>query len=129
MSYTTPRITPYLLYADLEAALQWLAQAFGLRERLRDKTPEGKLVHAEMELGEGVIMMGCPGPQFLNPKRLGHVTQYLYVRVDEIDKHFERAVQAGAKVFEKPADQHYGDRRYGAEDPEGHQWYFAQSIR
>jgi uncharacterized glyoxalase superfamily protein PhnB len=129
MSYTTPRITPYLLYADLEGALTWLARAFGFQERLRDKNPEGRLVHAEMELGDGVIMMGCPGPQFMNPKRLGHVTQYLYVRVDDIDKHFERAVQAGAVVLEKPADQHYGDRRYGAEDPEGHRWYFAQSKR
>jgi len=129
MSYTTPRITPYLLYADLEGALQWLARAFGFRERLRDKTPDGKLVHAEMELGDGVIMMGCPGPQYQNPKRLGQVTQYLYVRVDDVDKQFERAVQAGAVVLEKPSDQHYGDRRCGVADPEGHRWFFAQSVR
>ena len=77
---------------------------------------------------DGVILMGCPGPQYQNPKRLGHVTQSLYVRVADLDRHFEQAVKAGAVVLERPTDQPYGDRRYGVEDPEGHQWYFAQSI-
>lgn len=130
MSHSTPRITPYLLYEDLGGALDWLAKAFGLRERLRHAGPDGKPVHAEMTLGDdGVILMGCPGPQYRNPKRLGQHTQNLYVRVDDdLDGHFERAVHAGAVVLEKPTDQPYGDRRYGVEDPEGHRWYFAQSI-
>ena len=130
MSDLTPRITPYLLYEDLGAALDWLAKAFGLRERLRHAGPDGKPVHAEMTLGtDGVILMGCPGPQYRNPKRLGQHTQNLYVRVDDdLDGHFERAVHVGAVVLEKPADQPYGDRRCGVEDPEGHRWYFAQTI-
>jgi uncharacterized glyoxalase superfamily protein PhnB len=91
--------------------------------------PDGKTNHAEMELADGVIMMGCPGPEYQNPKRIGHVTQQLYVYVDDVDKHFEHAKEAGATIFEEPQDQFYGDRRYGAEDLEGHHWSFAQHVR
>jgi PhnB protein len=130
MAYSTPRIAPYLLYENLADALEWLAKAFGLRERLRHAGPDGKPRHAEMELGDdGLILLGQPGPHYRNPKRLGSVTQHLYVRVDDVDTLFERAVQAGAIVLEPPADQPYGDRRCALEDPEGHTWYFAQSIR
>ena len=124
-----PRITPYLYYENVAAALGWLAKTFGLRERLRMPGPDGAIMHAEMELAEGVIMMGRPGPDYKNPKRLGHVTQSLYVYVDDVDKHFQHAKQSGAKILAEPADQFYGDRRYGAEDFEGHQWYFAQHVR
>jgi len=91
--------------------------------------PDGKVLHAEMVLGDGVVMMGCPGPDYRNPKQLGHVTQHLYIYVEDVDTHFERAQAAGAAILEKPADQDYGDRRYGAADPEGHQWFFAQRVR
>lgn len=129
MSYSTPRVTPYLLYEDLEGAVAWLAKAFGFRERLRHTGPDGKPMHAEMMVDEdGVIMMGQPGAQYRNPKRLGQHTQNVYVRITDLDKHFEQAVKCGATILEKPTDQLYGDRRYGVEDPEGHRWYFAQSI-
>jgi uncharacterized glyoxalase superfamily protein PhnB len=124
-----PRITPYLYYENVAGALSWLANTFGLRERLRMPGPDGAIMHAEMELEEGVIMMGRPGPDYRSPKRLGHVTQSLYVYVDDVDKHFQHAKQSGAKILAEPADQFYGDRRYGAEDFEGHQWYFAQHVR
>jgi PhnB protein len=124
-----PRITPYLLYEDVDNALDWLAKAFGFRERMRLPGPDGKINHAEMELADGVIMMGCPGPEYQNPKRIGHVTQQIYVYVDDVDKHFEHAKGAGATILEEPQDQFYGDRRYGAEDPEGHHWYFGQHVR
>lgn len=124
-----PRITPYLYYEDVAAALDWLSKAFGFKERLRLPQPDGKITHAEMELADGVVMLGNPGPDYENPKRLGHVTNNIYVYVDDIDKHFERAKGAGAKILDEPRDQFYGDRRYGVEDPEGHQWYFAQHVR
>jgi uncharacterized glyoxalase superfamily protein PhnB len=60
---------------------------------------------------------------------LGQSTQSLYVNVENVDKHFARAKKAAATILEEPADTEYGHRRYGAEDPEGHQWYFAQEIR
>ena len=124
-----PRITPYLLYEDVVATLDWLARTFGFRERMRLPGPEGKITHAEMELADGEIMMGCPGPDYQNPKRLGRVTQNLYVYVDDVDKHFEHAKGAGATILNEPEDQFYGDRRYSAEDREGPHWNFAQHVR
>ena len=125
-----PRVSPYLLYEDVAGALDWLTKAFGFKERMRMPEPDGRISHAEVELtADSVIMLGNPGPDYQNPKRLGHSTQFQYIYVDEIDKHYERAKGAGAKIIEAPTDQVYGDRRYAAEDPEGHQWWFAQHIR
>jgi PhnB protein len=124
-----PRITPYLLYEDVAGALDWLAATFGFRERLRFAGPEGDITHAEMELGDGVVMMGDPGPDYQSPKRLGHATQYLHVYVDDVDKHFEQAKEAGATILSQPEDQTYGERTYSAEDPEGHRWTFAQHTQ
>lgn len=123
------RITAYLNYEDVAGALDWLTRAFGFREHSRMAGPDGNVVHGAVQLGDAVVMMGDPGPEYQNPKRLGHVTQSLYVVVDDVDKHYETAKAAGAKIIEEPKDQFYGDRRYGAEDPEGHHWYFAQHIR
>src|SRR5271166_6300733 len=95
----TPRITPYLLYEDVSGTMEWLTSAFGFQERMRIPGPGGKISHAEMQLADGVIMMGCPGPEYHNPKRLGHVTQNLYVYVDDVDAHFDRARKAGAKIL------------------------------
>ena len=124
-----PRITPYLLYQDVAKALDFLSSAFGFRERMRMPMPDGSIGHAEMELADGVIMLGCPGASYRNPKNLGGVTQNVYVYVDDVDKHFERAQRAGARILAKPEDQFYGDRRYSAADPEGHEWYFATHVR
>ena len=124
-----PRITPYLHYRDVAAALDWLTRAFGLKERMRLPGPDGAIMHAEMEYADGVIMLGCPGPDYKNPKQLGAATHSLYVYVDDVDKHFQHARSSRAKIVEEPADQFYGDRRYGAEDPEGHVWYFATHVR
>jgi uncharacterized glyoxalase superfamily protein PhnB len=122
-------ITPYLLYQDAGAALDWLAKAFGLR-RSGDvyKGADGRVNHGAMKLGDAEMMLGSPGPDFKNPKLLGVATQNLYVDVEDVDKHYARAVAAGAKIIEKPTDTFYGARRYGAEDPEGHRWYFAQVL-
>ncbi len=126
-AYVTPRITPYLLYEDLRGAWQWLEQAFGFR--LRHPLPAGEVTHLEMIVeDDGVLMMGQPGAGYRNPKHLGGRSQYLYVRVKGLDQHFARAVAAGASLIDRPADQPYGDRRYAVEDPEGHRWYFAESI-
>ncbi len=130
MPNTTNSITTYLHYADLEAAMEWLAKAFGMRELMRQSGPDKKARHAELALGEtGVVMVGWPGPGYRTPKQLGQVTHNVYARVDDVDALFERATKAGATVLERPADQPYGERRCGLEDPEGHRWYFAQPLR
>jgi PhnB protein len=123
------RITPYLLYEDVDAAVDWLVTTFGFSERLRMKGPDGRAMHAEIGLAEGVVMMGNPGPDYQNPARRGGATQLVYVYVDDVDAHFEAAKGAGANVLAELADQFYGDRTYAAEDPEGHQWTFGQHVR
>ena len=123
-------ITPYLLYEDAGAALVWLARAFGLRQSGAAMSgPDGKVNHASMRLGSAYIMLGSPGADYRNPKHLGHVTQNLYVDLANADKHYARAVAAGATIIEEPTNTPYGHRRYGAEDLEGHRWYFAHEIK
>lgn len=125
-----PTVTPYLLYADVATALDWLAAAFGFVERLRYADDDGTVTHAEMTVGgDGVIMLGHPGPQYRNPAALGAATAYTHVAVDDVDAHHDRARAAGATIVRPPADEEYGDRRYDAEDPEGHRWSFAQPVR
>lgn len=123
-------ITPYLLYEDVGAALEFLSAAFGFRQSGPSFSgPDGKLNHASMRFGDHVIMMGCPGNDYRNPRRLEQATQMLYIDTNNVDKRFERAKKAGAKVLEEPTDTFYGARRFGVADPEGHQWYFAQEIK
>ena len=123
-------ITPYLYYQDVDRALAFLTKAFGFRPYgVKMRGPDGKTSHAAMKLGREGIMMGRPASAYRNPKQLGQTTQSLYVNVTDVDKHFRRARQAGAAILEKPTDTEYGHRRYGATDPEGHEWYFAHVIR
>jgi uncharacterized glyoxalase superfamily protein PhnB len=124
-------ITPYLYYEDVASALAWLSRVFGFREREKEtmRDADEKVVHAAMELGEGVILMGWPGVDYKSPKRLGHVTGNLYVYVDDLQRHFDHAKQAGATILSEVEETFYGDRRYGTADLEGHHWYFAEKIR
>lgn len=121
-------ITPYLLYEDGDAAIQFLVQAFGFEEKFRAKAPDGRTAHAELALGDGMIHLGQPGSDYRGPRKLGTNTCLLYVYVDDVDSHCERARTAGAEIADEPADQEYGDRRYHVRDPEGHDWYFAQRL-
>lgn len=122
------RVMPYLLYEDAGGALEFLAASFGFRERMRLEQ-DGRVAHAEMDIAnDGVILLGSPEAGYRNPKHLGVATQSLYVFVDDVDEHCARARTGGATIIEEPADQDYGDRRYAAEDPEGHVWYFAQPL-
>ena len=122
-------ITPYLYYEDVDRTLSFLAKAFGSRKcGVSMRGPDGKTSHASMKLGDAIVMMGRPGGGYRNPKRLGQATQGLYVHVKAVDRHFTRARIAGAKILEKPNNTEYGHRRYGATDPEGHEWYFAQVL-
>jgi uncharacterized glyoxalase superfamily protein PhnB len=124
------RVTPYLLYNDVDAALDRLVKAFGFEERVRMPGPDGKANHAEATIGDAYVMLGNPGGDYRNPAALGGATQLVYVYVDDVDAHFERARGAdGVEIIREPADQFYGDRTYGARDAEGHEWSFAQHVR
>ena len=124
-----PRISPYLLYEDVPAALEFLTSAFGFRETMRYTDENGAVTHAEARLDDGVVMLGHPGPEYQSPKRLGVWSVLVHVYVDDVDAHFERARAVGATIVSEPVDQPYGDRRWDAEDPEGIRWSFAQHVR
>jgi uncharacterized glyoxalase superfamily protein PhnB len=124
-----PTVTPYLYYEDAGAAMDWLVKAFGFEERMRMENDEGRVKHGELVVGDGLVMVGEPGSGYENPnKRGGRGTAGVNVYVDDVDAHFERAKGAGAKINEEPSDQDYGDRRYIAEDLEGHDWFFSQQL-
>jgi PhnB protein len=121
--------TPYLLYEDVAGAMRFLSKAFAFEKSGSAMSGKsGKLTHAAMRLGDDRIMMGYPGPKYKNPKKLGEGTQILHVKVNDAGDHFARAKKAGAKIIEELEDTFYGHRRYGAEEPEGHQWYFFREI-
>jgi uncharacterized glyoxalase superfamily protein PhnB len=122
------QITPYLLYEDGEAAIGFLSGAFGFREVDRTTGGAGEL-HAELEVspGGGRIYLGQPPAGFENPAKVGR-TSLLYILVEDVDAHYERAQAAGATVIEEPNDLPFGHRRYGCSDPQGHEWFFAQIL-
>ena len=124
----TQPVTPYLLYENGEAAIEFAARAFGFREVDRAIGGAGGL-HAELEVepGGGRIYFGQPPAGFENPKTVG-ATSHVFILVDDVDGHFERAVEAGAEIIEELTDLPFGHRRYGCVDPQGHEWYFAQEI-
>ena len=126
-----PQMSPTLFYDDPAAAIDWLVKAFGFDVQLLIKAPDGAIAHSELTLGDGLIIVGGTAglEAWTSPKSLGGaVTQSLYVYVDDVDGHCERAQAAGAKVFRELETQDYGDRVYGAEDCEGHLWFFGQRI-
>jgi PhnB protein len=122
-------VTPYVLYHDVAAAIDWLGRAFGFEERLRFSDESGVVTHAELTLGDGEVFLGHPGPEFRNPKELGLFVDLVHVYVEDVDAHYARAVGAGAHIHGELQDTPYGDRRYDTEDLEGHRWSFAQVLR
>lgn len=126
-----PRICPYLFYDDLKAALVWLEKAFGLETIFSLPDPQGTIMHAEMKLHEGIIMMGPTSDEqnCHSPAKLGGIHQSLYIYVDDVDAHYAQAKIKGARILCEPADQFWGDRMYAAQDLEGQQWTFAQHVK
>lgn len=126
-----PRICPYLFYDDLKAAIDWLENAFGLENLFIIPDPQGAIMHAEMKLYDGIIMMGPTNEEqkCKSPKNLGAIHQSLYIYVDDVDAHYDQAKAAGATIIFEPADQFWGDRMYAALDLEGHQWTFAKHVK
>ena len=121
-------ITPYLAVDDGNAAIEFYKKAFDAQEVMRMPGQDGKGVgHADLLLfGRMHIMLADAMPEgFRSPRALGGSPVLLSVYVDDVDAAFDRAVAAGAKVVRPVADQFYGDRAGGVEDPFGHQWYLA----
>ena len=122
-------VTPYLYYKDSDAALEFITRAFGAKEKFKMTGEDGKVAHAEVEFDGAVVMFGTPGLDYKTPNELGGHTVGIYIYVDDVDAHFEHVKGAGAKITSETKDQFYGDRSFGCEDPEGHQWWFATHIK
>jgi uncharacterized glyoxalase superfamily protein PhnB len=122
----TQTITPYLLYEDGEAAIDFLARAFGFRLVNRMTGAAGGL-HAELALDDGRVYLGQPQSGFRGPAEVGRTSQ-VYVMVDDVDAHYEQAKARGARVIEELNDLPFGHRRYGCVDPQGHEWFFASAL-
>src|SRR6266850_5013475 len=119
-----PGITPYLSVNDAAAAIEFYKTAFGATEIMRLPGPDGKLGHAEVRIGNAVVMLADEAPDSgsLSPKTLGGSPVRLHMYVADVDAFFEKAVAAGAKILIPIADQFYGDRSGRLEDPFGHVW-------
>jgi uncharacterized glyoxalase superfamily protein PhnB len=120
-------IHPSLYYDDAPAAIEWLCRAFGFAKRMIVPGEDGQVIHAELTLGTGVVMVGSsrPDERRVSPRRLhGGVAHALSVTVDDPDAHFARATAAGARIVRPLQDEPYGARGYMVEDLEGHPWYF-----
>lgn len=119
-STTPPTFYPYFGYKDAAAALDWLERAFAFETLYAARTDDGEVMHAEMRFGNGAIMMGT-SPERERPQRQDHG---IYVYVDDVDAHYERAKAAGAEIVYPPEATEWGTRRYRARDPEGYEWSF-----
>jgi len=120
-------ITPYLVVDDAAAAIDFYGRAFGAKERMRMPTPDGKIGHAELEIGDSVVMlsdqMADSGTKA--PKELGGTSGGVFMYVEDVDASFEQAVGAGATVKMALEDMFWGDRFGSVIDPFGHIWSMA----
>jgi PhnB protein len=120
-------VTTYLAVDDASAAIEFYKRAFGARERGRMPGPDGKLAHAEIEVGDSVIMLSDPFPhsQARPPKELGGTTASVFLYVEDVDAAFQQATDAGATVTMPLEDMFWGDRFGSVTDPFGHHWSLA----
>jgi PhnB protein len=125
-----PQVTPYLCVDGASAAIEFYAQVLGTTERMRMDAPDGKVSHAELQLGDALIMLADEYPELgvRSPKAFGGSPVTLSVYVEDVDAVFQRAQQAGAKVLRPLEDQFYGDRSGQFEDPFGHRWTVATRV-
>jgi uncharacterized glyoxalase superfamily protein PhnB len=121
-------VTPYLIYRDAPAAIDFLTRAFGFVEKFRFPMDDGRIGHAELTSGEGSVMLASEFDGFgRSPLDLPDVHGQTYCTVADVDTHFSRARANGATLTSEPANRD-GTRMYRAIDPEGHRWIFAQPV-
>ena len=124
------RITPYLTVDDGKAAIEFYKRAFGATDRGVMTSPDGKVAHASLEIGNGAIMLSDRFPQSAcqTPKDLGGTTVALFLYVEDVDAVVRDAAAAGATITMQPEDQFWGDRLGQVTDPFGHVWQIATRV-
>jgi PhnB protein len=123
-------VTPYLAVDDAAAAIDFYKTAFGATERVRMEAPGGKVGHAELEIGDSLVMLSDPFPQGTTsaPSELGGTSASVFLYVEDVDAIVQQAVDAGATVTMEVADQFWGDRFGAVKDPFGHVWSVATHV-
>lgn len=124
-------VTPGLAVRDAAQALEFYKKAFGAKEKMRMPGPDGKIMHAEIMIGNSHIMVGEEMPEMnhLSPQALNGTPVNLYIYVKNVDKAFDQAVRAGATVVMPVMDAFWGDRHGALKDPFGHSWGLATHMR
>jgi PhnB protein len=115
-------VTPYIVVPDVAKLIDFAKKAFGANEVHLSKRPDGSVMHAEIKIGDSIVMMGEAGPGGK------HFPGMLHLYMEDVDAVYQRALQAGAKSLREPADQPFGDRMGGVEDAFGNQWWIATHI-
>jgi PhnB protein len=117
-------LTPYLVMKNAGAAIDFYKSVFGATERMRMPAPEGKIGHAELQIGDSVLMMADEHPQmgFVGPETIGGTPVSLMLYVADVDAVWSKAIAAGAKELRPVQNQFYGDRTGTLQDPFGHVW-------
>jgi PhnB protein len=125
-----PRVMAYLTIDGANNAIDFDTRVFGAKERVRMGGPDGKIGHAELQIGDSVVMLAdtFPGMSGPSPKSLGGTPVGLMVYVEDVDDTFKRALDSGATEDEKVEDRFYGDRAGQFIDPFGHRWMVATHI-
>lgn len=120
--YTT--VSPYLVVDEAAQAIDFYSRVLGATERMRMAAPGGNIGHAELQLGDSVVMLADAFPDmgYQSPKKIGGTPVTISVYVDDVDKTFDAAIKAGAKELRAVENQFYGDRSGQFEDPFGHRW-------
>ena len=121
---------PHLIVDGAAEAIDFYRSVLGATERMRMPAPGDKIGHAELQIGESVVMLAdeFPGMDARGPKAVGGTSVTLYVYVDDVDRVFEAAVAAGARPVRPVEDRFYGDRSGQFEDPFGHRWDVATHV-
>src|SRR3954451_22468355 len=126
-----PRVIPYLAISGAGAAIEFYKKVLGATERVRMSAPGGKFVHAELDIGDSMIMLADEFPDMgggTSPKTVGGTPVTVMVYVEDVDAVFDKALENGATAINKVEDQFYGDRYGTFEDPFGHRWHVASHV-
>jgi PhnB protein len=125
-----PRVTPYLVVDGASDAIDFYRSVLGATERMRMAGPDGKVGHAELEIGKSVVMLADEHPEMgaVGPKTVGGTPVSIHVYVEDVDSVFENAIQAGAEELQPLEDKFYGDRSGAFKDPFGHHWSIATHV-
>jgi PhnB protein len=125
-----PRVTPYLYIDGASEAIDYYGKVLGATERGRMDGPDGKVGHAELEIGNSLIMLADEHPDMgvLGPKKVGGSPMTIHVYVEDADDVFQKAIDAGGKEIRAVENQFYGDRSGQFEDPFGHRWNVATHV-